>query len=208
MATHGFIEFKFEEETKQDRTLLHVVHDGYFDDMLEDILTIAFYITYDLKKDFIIQEEVPEFLKSDNRNKRRYLYEMYSDGKSKNFEELRRRWETTIPLDDTRVTLPSYLIAKRPDKYQIEKEPFMLYGGEIDKADIVVNFVNSRLNTLKITFNHKFDEDEERYYLDLINQINNYLTEDVAKIKVINDGNLIIMNVDYMIVDLFYNKKI
>jgi hypothetical protein len=208
MATHGFIEFKFEEETRQDRTLVHAVHDGYFDDMLEDILTIAFYIAYDLKKESIIQEEVPQFLKSDNRNKRRYLYEMYSDDNAKSFEQLGRRWESSIPLDDTRITLPSYLIAKRPDKYQIEKEPFNLYGGVVDKADIVVNFVNRRLNTLKITFNHEFDEDDEKYYLELINQINNYLTEDKAKIKVLNDGNLIIMNVDLMIVDLFYHKKI
>ena len=204
MSTHGFIEVNYENKPKEDRTLIHAVHDGYLSDMVGDILTLPFYIFYDLKKDKIINYDIPEFLKNDNRNKRKYIYECFEKEKNKSYEELVHLWGVMIPLDDTRFTFPSYLIAKRPDKYQICKEPFVLYSHPVEEADIKIDFIDSRLNTAKI--NIKCDDDERGEYLDLIIDINKYISEKNAKIKILKD-NTIIMNIDKMVVDLFYNLR-
>ena len=50
MATHGFISVKFVNEPIENRTLIHAVHDGYIENMMDDIITLPFYIALTFKR--------------------------------------------------------------------------------------------------------------------------------------------------------------
>ena len=201
MATHGFIEIG--NENVVSRTLIHAVHDGYFIDMISDIITLPFFMASNFKKSKIV-DIVPDFLKCYNRTHRDFISKMLLED-SKNYSDLIKKWEMSIPFDDMRYTLPSYLIAKRPDKYQIVNEPFIVYGHPIKDGDIRMLFNENRLSTVVITYN-LIDEENTESILELINDMNNIITESSAKIKFFEKS--IIMNYDKIIADLCFYKKI
>lgn len=213
MATHGFIDLRTNGEEVKDRTLIHACHDGYVSNMIEDLITLPYYMAHNLKKETYLDESiVPDFLKGSNYNHRHYIYKMFGEGEFKSYEQLLSRWSSTIPLDDTRYSIASYLIGLRPDMYEIAAEPFILYGHAVTDADINIVFDDNRLNSAIIKLDYQLEDGhnwEEMEHVVLIKNINELLlTEEDAKIKVLNEGKTIIINFDKFIVDLFYHKKI
>ncbi len=205
MAVHGFIEFNFENAPQGDRTLVHAVHDGDVNEMIPDLITLPVFLAFQIKNGTSREEDIPEFMKP--LKERTYLYSMYSKKyATPSYKKMFDLWTCSFPLYDTRVSLPSYLISKRPDRYVVVNEPFKLYseGNVVEEADIKMSFTCDKPNDVTISFD--CNEDNLKRHLELIKQVNKYVKEKNAKIKILEKGKKIVMNIDKMVVAILFHQ--
>ncbi len=159
MATHGYI--KVEKEGKES-SIIHAFHDGYTDNMLQDIVELPIFIY--------------KFLKTNERNS--YVLDMFTRNKEdrakRGFDAVRALWNSTIPLDSIGETFQSWLTAFDPMMYINCKE-------DIKEGDINVKFSGSRLPSCIITAED--ENEEESNFDDIVEKVNSLIYFEENKIK-------------------------
>jgi len=231
--THGSIEISDlipAEDMESHPIRLHCTHDGFLHDSVKEFLDLPwtimrmsrcglghFHFLSIFASEFgchpkMGQESMAQMLGTEKFLERvALILESYED-----FERFEDSWKSMIPIQMSKHTLISFLIMQNPKWMTIHKD--FMEQGLFDYWNmeplLMAEVTDERLPRVIITPNFYADEDvyeldieEEMGYLtDCVNETNEKLTREDAKVKIV-DGK-IILNPDRMLMNLVWDYMV